>query len=266
MSNSNVGQKDQNSASVNPPARHSVSVSKNAEGGCGEIDRPMLALLQIGQAPQPKMEAEFRDVLGSEWDIRSFGALDHLDRNAIAQRPPENDEDTLFTVLPADDQPILISKRLVINGLHRQVKDLQEISPRVTILCCTGVFPEIDSPGVLKVSEIITASVHSRLSRGGRLGVFVPEKQQVADTIDYWCLEGFETVVIPLSPEAPVEIIDQAAHQMRELAPDAVVYDCMVYTRALNSRVEAICPADSILAVAEAANAARRCPGSSIKQ
>lgn len=266
MSDSKTSQKNRNSIIDMSSTSHLEANAVNACNECGDNNRPMLALLQIGQSPQPNMESEFRYVLGDGWDIRSFGALDHLKQEKIVQHSPESDDDTLFTVLPPDDRPVLISKRRVIDGLRRRMKDLQKINPRVAILCCTGLFPEIDSPGVLKASEIIADAVHSQLNRGSRLGVFVPDRKQVADTIDYWCMEGFDAVVIPLSPEAPVETIDQAAHQMRELAPEALVYDCMIYTHAMIERVEAVCPAASILAVAAAANAARKYPGSKIKQ
>ena len=117
--------------------------------------KPLLALLEIGQSPQPEMEAEFYHVLGNGCDIRTFGALDHLHRDEIAQHPPASGNDMLATTLPPDGQPALISKRLVIDGLRRVIEDLQEFNVQIGILCCTGRFPEIESSNVLSAADIV---------------------------------------------------------------------------------------------------------------
>ena len=81
------------------------------------------------------MEAEFRHILGRNCDILTLGALDHLDKNEITRHPPVSGDDTLYTTLPPDNSPVLISKRLVIDGLRRRMRDL---SPDAILYDCMG--------------------------------------------------------------------------------------------------------------------------------
>ena len=243
-------------------AAKSLSASpSDVDRSRGMAGKPLLILLEIGQSPQPEMEAEFRQVLGDSCDIRTLGALDHLDQSEIVRYPPESGDDTLFTTLPPDGHPVLISKRLVIDGLRRRMDDLKDIKTPVRILCCTGGFPEIESPNVLMASDIITSTVHDRVPRGSKLGVFVPDKEQVPEAIEQWGREGYEVAGVPLLPEASDEVIEAAAYRMRDLAPDAVLYDCMGYSHELQTKVESICSTTGIIAIGAAAHLAGRLLG-----
>ena len=242
-------------------AKSSLDTTSDVDKSRFTADKPLLVLLEIGQSPQPEMEEEFRHVLGDSCDIRTLGALDHLDQNEIARHPPESGDDTLFTTLPPDGCPVLISKRLVIDGLRRRMDDLKDINAPVRILCCTGGFPEIESPNVLMASDIITSTVHDRVPKGSKLGVLVPDKEQVPEAIEQWGHEGYKVAAVPLSPEASDEVIEAAAHCMRDLAPDAILYDCMGYSHKLQTKVEAICSTTGIIAIGAAAHLAGRLLG-----
>jgi protein AroM len=222
--------------------------------------RPLLALLEIGQSPQPQMEAEFRHVLGDNCDIYTLGALDHLDENEIARHPPENSDDTLYTTL-ADGRSILISKRLVIDGLRHRMDDMKDIDAQVCILCCSGKFSEIESSDILKAYDIVTNTVRDTVVKGSKLGVFVPDDEQVPETMKDWSHKGYQVVVISLAPDASDEVIEEAAYRMLDLAPDTVLYDCMGYTHELQTKAEAIHSTTGIIAIGAAAHLAGRLLG-----
>ena len=224
------------------------------------IDKPLLALLEIGKSPAPEMEAEFRRVLGDRYDIRCFGALDHLTNSEIACHPPESDEDTLFTTLPPDGLPVLISKRLVIKGLYSQIRMLnrQDVNTSVSILCCTGEFPGLESPNVLTASSIISKVLSKSVAMGSKLGVFIPEEKQDIEAREQRKAKGYEVVVVPLNPEASIKEIEKAAYCMRALAPDTILYDCMGYTDRLQLKAGAIHSTTAILAVDAVAQFAKR--------
>ena len=216
----------------------SASISDSDKGRNSDV-KPLLVLLEIGQSPQPEMEAEFRHFLGRNCDILTLGALDHLDKNEITRHPPVSGDDTLYTTLPPDNSPVLISKQLVIDGFRRRMDELKDIEAPVKILCCTGGFPEIETSNILMASDIITGAVRDKVPAGSRLGVFIPDKDQVPEAIEQWGQEGYEVSVVALSPEASDDAIEAAAHCMRDLSPDAILYDCMGYSHKLQTKVEA---------------------------
>ena len=90
-------------------------------------------------------------------------------------------------------------------------------------------------------SDILTGAVRDKVPAGTRLGVFIPDKDQVPEAIEQWGQEGYEVRVVPLSPEASDDTIEAAAHCMRDLSPDAILYDCMGYSHRLQTKVETIC-------------------------
>ena len=243
-----------------PASALSASVSDSDKGRISDV-KPLLVLLEIGQSPQPEMEAEFRHFLGRNCDILTLGALDHLDKNEIARHPPISGDDTLYTTLPPDNSPVLISKQLVIDGFRRRMDELKDIEAPVKILCCTGGFPEIETSNILMASDIITGAVRDKVPAGSRLGVFIPDKDQVPEAIEQWGQEGYEVSVVPLSPEASDDAIEAAAHCMRDLSPDAILYDCMGYSHKLQTKVETICSTAGIIAIGAAAHLAERLLG-----
>ena len=242
--------------------RNTASAPMSEKSGALKSDvRPLLVLLEIGQSPQPEMEAEFRHVLGRSCDIITVGALDHLDKNEIMRHVPVNGADTLFTNLPPDGLPVLISRQLVVDGLRRRIDDLKEVGASVTILCCTGGFPEVEASEISMASDIISSTVRDKVPAGSRLGVFVPDRDQVPETVKQWSQYGYEVGVEPLLPEAPDDLIETAADRMRELAPYAVLYDCMAYSHRLKAKMEAINSTTEILAIGASAHFAGRLLG-----
>lgn len=225
--------------------------------GDGTVNKPLLILLEIGRSPQPEMEGEFRNVLGDCCEIQTFGALDHLLDSEIAQYPPVDGADKLYTTMP-DGRSILVSKHLVVEGLRSRIQELQRVDAHVCILCCSGAFPEFESSGVWLASNIVAKALGDTIRKGAKIGVFVPEQDQAEEAIAQRNQEGYEVVVVPLSPDASDDIIEAAAGRMRDLAPDVVLYDCMGYTHALQVKADAVHQKTSILAVAAAAELAKK--------
>ncbi len=147
--------------------------------------KPKLILLEIGQSPQPEMESEFRRVLGDRCDIQTLGALDHMSESEIAQCTPKSDADTLVTGFP-DGRSLLVSKRSVVIGLQLLIGELKDLNASVSILCCSGKFPDIQSTEVHMAYDILAGAILDRVATGLTLGVFVPDQAQVEHATEDW--------------------------------------------------------------------------------
>ena len=215
--------------------------------------RATVNLLVIGRSPRPALEAEFHRVLGDGCDLRTIGALDHLDISSIEANPPRSDADTLFSILP-DGQSTLLSKAHVTEELRTRLRARQPDDNEIDVLCCTGRFDEFAGDRVIKASEVLLNTVRGVGSVAQSVGVFIPKPQQVANAVDRWKAGGFTPNVFALAPDASDDEIDRAAATMRDLVPDIVVYDCISYTHATRLRVSGICPAPAIVAASAMAH------------
>ena len=172
--------------------------------------QPTVNLLVIGRSPRPALEAEFRRVLGDGCDLRTIGALDHLDISSIEANPPRSDADTLFSILP-DGQSTLLSKAHVTEELRTRLRARQPDDNEIDVLCCTGRFDEFAGDRVIKASEVLLNTVRGVGSVAQSIGVFIPKPQQVANAADRWKAGGFAPNVVALAPDASDDEIDVAA-------------------------------------------------------
>src|SRR5207244_4076304 len=100
-----------------------------------------IGMVTVGQAPRadivPDMAALLPDV-----DILEAGALDGLDRAAIARLAPEGDDEILVTRL-ADASSVFVGKSHVLPRVKARIAALEDQGVALTVLLCTGAFPRM---------------------------------------------------------------------------------------------------------------------------
>jgi protein AroM len=142
---------------------------------------------------------------------------------------PLDDADTLFTRLP-DGSGVKISKRGVVREGTRQLEQLADGGYDVTMVLCTGEFPEWAGRfRVVFPSRVLHAAV-TGLQPQGRLGVFTPLPEQVAKSTARWRADGYDAAVVALSPNADGPAAAEAARALAATPPDLLVFDCISYT------------------------------------
>ena len=194
------------------------------------MSRVKLGALVMGQSPRPEIEAMVHSIADDEIELDLRGALDGLSRAEIDALPPVDDGDTIFTRLPNGDG-VRISKRAIIAHGTDTLQALADAGNGVTMVMCTGDFPDwMDRFRVVFPSRTLHATVRS-LRPSGRLGVFTPLAEQCRKSEARWRAAGYDTRVVPLSPNADADETRQAAMALRDHRPDLLVLDCMSYTR-----------------------------------
>jgi protein AroM len=211
-----------------------------------------MGVVVIGQSPRPSIAAEIAAVLSPDVTVELRGALDGMSRAEIDAIPPRDGADALFTLLPNGDA-VKISKKAVELRASLQLARLRHDGASVTMLACTGKFPNLSEVGLLILpSAVLHRLVEAVLPRG-RLGVFSPLAEQTALIAAKWQREGVEVVGLTLQPGSDDAAVDRAARAMAEKHPDLVVMDCMSYSSANKTRVRQSYSGPVILAIAAAA-------------
>jgi protein AroM len=186
-----------------------------------------LGMVTVGQAPRddvvPDMAALLPDV-----EILEAGALDGLDRAAIAKLAPEGDDEILVTRL-ADGSAVFVGTSHILPRVKARITALEDRGVALTVLLCTGAFPRLAARRPLLEPQQVLLGVLRGLSYPGRLGVLTPSARHVPQTTARWRADGFEAVVVPLSPyeEHDPAALGRAASSLRDAQAGLVVMDCI---------------------------------------
>jgi protein AroM len=212
------------------------------------ITERTLGIATIGQAPRDDIAALFSEQAPSSARVLLRGCLDNLTDEQIAQRPPMDGADTLYTRLRGGVD-VKISKTHVIERASNTLQQLRGDGADTLVFACTGEFPPMDGDaGVIFPSRILNALAESLLSHG-RLGLLIPLPEQSNKLVAKWQRTGVEVVAEALRPSADETETRNAAERLAHLKPDLVAMDCMSYTPHSKAIVSATVGVPTLLAI-----------------
>jgi protein AroM len=213
------------------------------------VSIPVVGLVTIGQSPRADVVPDMAAILGPGVEIRERGALDGLDRPAIARLAPGPGDGILVTRL-ADGSPVFVAKRHVVSRVQAAVGDLEREGVTLTALLCTGPFPELAASRLLVLPHQVLLGVLRALRWPGRLGIVTPSVEHVPQTESRWRADGFDPVVVPLSPydEESPEKLEMTAHALRSAGVGLVALDCMGFRRRTRDELQRLIGAPVLLA------------------
>jgi len=185
-----------------------------------------VTFLTIGQTPRSDLVPELVSWLPPSTAVREVGVLDGLSGDAVAAHFPGASEPRLVTRM-ADGSQVVVRKAWMAARLQ-EVLDALGPDPRVlTVLLCTGEFPDLRGPGFfLDAQHLVDHGVAATCGGVSRIGLLLPLEEQ-ADDFHWSPGPGQELRVTHASPYAE----DRFAAAGAELAQcDVVVMHCMGYT------------------------------------
>ena len=149
-------------------------------------------------------------LIGPGVDVREAGALDGLTRPEIERLAPTGRDEILVTRLQ-DGSAVFVGKEKIVELVEQRIAALEQGGATMTALLCTGAFPRLRSSRTLIQPHPVLLGTLRGLSWPGRLGVLTPSVPHVPQTEARWRRDGFDPVVVPLSP---YEHATFSAHQM----------------------------------------------------
>lgn len=211
--------------------------------------RPVVGLITIGQSPRVDVVPDMAEIIGPGVDIREAGALDGLDPAAIAALAPREGDEILVTRL-RDGASVFVAKRHIVARVQDKIAALERAGAALTALLCTGAFPRLTASRPLIQPQPVLLGMLRGMSWPGRLGILTPSVPHVPQTEARWRADGFDPVVVPLSPyeEQDPAAVTRAAESLRAAGAGLVVMDCMGFRRKTRNELQGLTGAPVLVA------------------
>jgi protein AroM len=194
-----------------------------------------IGMLTIGQTPRNDILPTLTEILGEGVEIVEAGALDDKTLNDV-RRIPLNPEDYILVSRMRDGTEVRITKKYVIPLMQRRLEEIEARGVRLTVVMCTGRFPQFKSKGlVVTPSEILHGVIEGSLKQG-KLGVVFPAAEQTAYAEKEFGRPGVKVYADSVSPYVPKDV-DGLVKRLKEQDLDLVFLNCFGFPTELKERV-----------------------------
>ncbi len=186
-----------------------------------------LGIVTIGQSPRPDVAPGMAEILGPGVEIVETGALDAVeDVAALAPRAGE----TLLVSRLRDGRQVRLARERIALLVQGCIDRLEQEGINPILLLCTASFPGgFRHRGLLLEPDRLIYQLVSGVLGRGRLGVLVPEAEQVGEMSSKWAAPGREVVTAWGSPYGPPAAVAEGARALASQRPELVVLDCVGY-------------------------------------
>lgn len=194
-----------------------------------------IGMLTIGQSPRDDLIPALMEILGQDVEIIEAGALDDLtieDINKIVLKP----EDYILVSRMRSGKEIKITKKFVVPRMQKQLDKIEAQGARITVVMCTGKFPQFQSKGlVVTPSEILRGVIEGSL-KAGKLAVVYPTSEQEAYAERDFAQPGISLYADSVSPYEPDDV-EGLLERLKKEDPDLIFLNCFGFPLDLKHQV-----------------------------
>ena len=195
-----------------------------------------IGMLTIGQTPRNDLIPGLMDILGPGYEVVEAGALDDQsmdDVNGIDLNP----DHYILVSRMRDGTEIKITKKYVIPKMQGQLDRLEDQGVRLTVVMCTGKFPQFRSRGlVVTPSEVLKGVIEGSLKEG-KLTVVYPTEEQIPYAEKDFGREGVEVYADAVSPYEDDDVKGLLDRLVKE-DPDLVFLNCFGFPYSIKKQVQ----------------------------
>lgn len=190
--------------------------------------------ITIGQAPRTDLVPEMRALVGDGFEITEVGALDGLEREAIAAHYPADGQHRLVTRL-RDGGEAVVAKDWMRGRLQGLLDRTDPADYDLAVLLCTGHFGRLRWPGLfVEAQAVVDHGVAALAGDDATLGVLVPLRRQI-DEFVYPLRAANQRLRLAHASPYGENRLETAAATLADA--DLIVMHCMGYTEAMRRTV-----------------------------
>ncbi len=195
-----------------------------------------IGMLTIGQTPRDDLIPGLLDILGPGYEIVEAGALDGHTVEDVRGIDLDPDHYILVTRM-RDGTEVKITKKYVIPLMQGGLDRLEDQGVRLTVVMCTGKFPQFRSRGLVVTPSEVLKGVISGSLKEGKLAVVYPTEEQIPYAERDFGGEGITVYADSVSPYEPDDVRGLIERLVRE-EPDLVFLNCFGFPYSIKRQVQ----------------------------
>lgn len=196
-----------------------------------------IGFITIGQSPRTDIMEDIKKIIPPNIEIVEAGALDDFSRPYIYENlSPEKDSQFLVSRM-RDGSQVEIAEEKIHLLLQNCVDKLNEKGCNIIIMMCTGKIPELVSKVPVLQPQKILHNIIKNVGFQGKIGVFVPEKEQENNIRKAWKANGMEIIPVFASPYGSYDNIEKKANSLDNQEISIIFMDCMGYSEKMKNIV-----------------------------
>lgn len=199
-----------------------------------------IGFVTIAEAPRDDVVPALRGMLPPEVRVVERGNLNGLRPEEIAVLAPEPGEVGIVARLK-DGGETLLSHTKIFPRIQRLVNELvRDEGADLVVILCGADWSAIQSPVLVVNPGRVFPAVIAALAYGRKLGIIKPSMGQVEQERARYADRGIDAAVTAASPyagEARLELVRQAAEQLRDSGCDLIWMTCIGMDEAMRAVV-----------------------------
>jgi protein AroM len=194
-----------------------------------------IGLLTIGQSPRDDLLPSLLEILGDRNMIIEAGALDNHTKEEI-KKIKLIPEDYILISRMRDGTEIKVTKKYVLPLLQNRIDEIENQGVRITLIMCTGKFPQFNSKGLIVTPSEILKGVLEGCIKEGKLGVVYPTSEQMVYAQKEFGRPGIEVYADAVSPYKPNKVNDLTS-RLKERDLDLIFLNCFGFPQELKRNI-----------------------------
>jgi protein AroM len=195
-----------------------------------------IGMLTIGQSPRDDILPGLKEILGKNVEIVEAGALDGKTMEDV-KKIPLRVEDYILVSRMRDGTEIKITKKYILPMMQEKLDWLENQGIRLTVVMCTGKFPQFRSKGLVVTPKEILQGVMEGAIKKGRLGVVYPTAEQMPMAESEWGRPGVEIYPDTVSPYEPKDV-EGLCKRLKAQNLDLVLLNCFGFPIEIKRKIE----------------------------
>lgn len=199
-----------------------------------------IGAITIGQSPRTDITKDILPLLPSNMELVEYGALDDMIYEEIMSEFHPEEGDEILVSRMRDGKQAKFTERFVTPLVQKKIDQAEAEGASAIILFCTGMFPEFQHKVLFFEPQPLFHSIAANLAGHQKIGVLVPEPDQIAQAYQNWGKMGISVEVTSASPYLEFEKVEEAAHFFKDKGLSFICTDCMGFTMEMKHRIQEI--------------------------
>ena len=198
-----------------------------------------VVFITIGEAPRKDIADSFDAFFKDSAYVSQAGVLNGLTvETAIPLLAPQGEEEVVISTF-CDGTSFTMSKQKVEQRLQEKIFELEQEGIEIIVVLCTAEFPHLKTNKALLIEpeRVLLPFIKQKFQQQS-LGVILPLENQIKAANQKWATHQLSPTFASASPYAFSELdFTKAAISLKEKQVEAIVLDCMGYSRTMRDFV-----------------------------